>query len=136
MKNQVGCHLVKGYEERIQKDKMKTNRFFFFLSQFEYLNCASQRDQEDGMFSSSRTTANLDIFLNFKPYFMKIRGMGKAKQERPPSRLQPGPTPRLLNNGRAASGSPNANRERRKVFPAMALAASGPYESARKFKHC
>jgi hypothetical protein len=74
----------------------------------------------------SYTGANLDIPRNLKPYFMNSSGIGSAKHEMPPRRLQAGPIPRFVNRGMAAKGRPQANKLRKKVLPAIALAAKGP----------
>lgn len=91
------------------------------------------RIQNYGSFTAN---ANLDIILSFRPYFMNMKGIGKAKQDIPPRILHAGPTPRFKNIGRTASGKAQARSERSSVFPAIALAAYGPYVSTRKFRHC
>lgn len=69
------------------------------------------------------TGANVLFFLNLSPYRMNIKGTGSAKQATPPRMLIAGPTPKLLNIGRAAMGKPAANTLRRKVFALTAEAA-------------
>ena len=71
----------------------------------------------------SGTGPNFDIFLNARPYFMKIKGTGMAKAATPPRMDIAGPTPRLWNIGFATRGKAAANKLRRIVFAATALAA-------------
>jgi hypothetical protein len=72
------------------------------------------------------TGANLDIPRNLSPYFMNSSGTGSAKHDMPPRRLHAGPTPKFVNRGLAAKARPQANKLRKKVLPAIALAAKGP----------
>lgn len=54
---------------------------------------------------------------------MNKSGAGSIKHANPPSMLIAGPTPRLWNIGLATKGNAAANKLRKKVFAAVALAA-------------
>jgi hypothetical protein len=54
---------------------------------------------------------------------MNKKGTGNARRDIPPSILEAGPIPSPKNMGLAANGIPQAIKQRRRLFAAMALAA-------------
>ncbi len=85
---------------------------------------------------SSSPGANLLIFLNFTPYFIKMNGTGIARVATAPRIDIAGPTPRVVNIGLAARGNPAAKTDLKNVFAETALAAYIEYVSTRKLIHC
>ncbi|KAG9817515.1 hypothetical protein KCU77_g17698, partial [Aureobasidium melanogenum] len=109
---QTNQPLSKNARKKITKALRKTYQNFFV---------AMPSPQNVG--GASCTGANFDIFLSFNPYFMKMKGTGKANAATPPRMLIAGPTPRLLNIGLAASGRPPAIMLRKNVLAETADAA-------------